>query len=183
MTGRAKLAGQVVAVVVVAALFGLLGWKVLKGDGGDAQIGKPAPAFSLPHLVNGEEVSLERYRGKPVVINFFASWCLPCKDEAPVLEQTWKQHRGEGLVVLGVDAQDFRGDGRRFARRYGLTYPIVYDGKGSTLGRYGLTGFPETYFVGRDGKIVAQKVVGGIDVNDTNRERFRQGVEQALAEQ
>ena len=100
-----------------------------------------------------------------------------------MLEQTWKQHRGDGLVVLGVDAQDFRGDGRRFAKRFGLSYPIVYDGKGSTLGRYGLTGFPETYFVGRDGTIVAQKVVGGIDVSDENRERFRDGVEKALAEQ
>jgi cytochrome c biogenesis protein CcmG, thiol:disulfide interchange protein DsbE len=183
MTGRAKLAGQVVAVGVVAALIGLLAWKVLKGDGGDASIGQTAPTFTLPHLSDGSEISLAAYRGKPVVINFFASWCLPCKDEAPVLEQTWRKHRGSGLVVLGIDAQDFRADGRRFARRFGLTYPIAYDGKGSTLGRYGLSGFPETYFVGRDGTIVAEKVVGGIDVNDANRERFREGVEKALAEQ
>ena len=183
MTGRAKLAGQVVAVGVVAALIGLLGWKVLKDDGGDAQIGQPAPAFTLPHLSRSTELSLAAYRGKPVVINIFASWCLPCKDEAPVLEETWRKHRADGLVVLGIDAQDFRGDGRRFVKRFGLTYPVAYDGKGSTVGRYGLTGFPETYFVGRDGRIVAEKVVGGIDVNDTNRERFRQGVEKALAEQ
>ncbi len=183
MTGRAKLAGQVIAVGVVAGLIGLLGWKVLKGDDGDAQIGRAAPAFTLPHLSESTQLSLDAYRGKPVVINFFASWCLPCKDEAPVLEQTWKEHRADGLVVLGIDAQDFRGDGRRFVERFGLTYPVAYDGKGSTLGRYGLTGFPETYFVGRDGTIVADKVVGGIDINDTNRERFRQGVEKALAEQ
>jgi cytochrome c biogenesis protein CcmG, thiol:disulfide interchange protein DsbE len=183
MAGRAKLAGQVVAVGVVAALIGLLGWKVLQDDEGNASIGRAAPGFVLPGLFDGKPVSLAAYRGKPVVINFFASWCLPCKDEAPVLEQTWKEHRGDGLVVLGIDAQDFRGDGRRFVKRFGLTYPVVYDGKGSTLGRYGLTGFPETYFVGRDGTIVAEKVVGGIDVNDDNRERFRQGVEKALAEQ
>jgi cytochrome c biogenesis protein CcmG, thiol:disulfide interchange protein DsbE len=183
VTGRAKLAGQVVAVGVVAALIALLAWKVLQDDGGDAQIGRAAPTFTLPHLSDGSEISLAAYRGKPLVINFFASWCLPCKDEAPVLEQTWRRHRGDGLVVLGIDAQDFRADGRRFAKRFGLTYPIAYDGKGSTLGRYGLTGFPETYFVGRDGRIVAEKVVGGIDVSDANRERFRQGVEKALAEQ
>lgn len=183
MTGRAKLAGQVVAIGVVAALIALLAWKLLQDDGGATFVGEQAPAFTLPHLSDGSEISLARYRGKPLVVNFFASWCLPCKDEAPVLERTWREHRDEGLVVLGIDAQDFRADARRFVKRFGLTYPVAYDGKGSTLGRWGLTGFPETYFVGRDGTIVAEKVVGGIDVNEQNRERFRRGVERALAEQ
>jgi cytochrome c biogenesis protein CcmG, thiol:disulfide interchange protein DsbE len=180
MTGRAKLAGQVVAVGVIAALIGLLGWKVLKGDEGDAQIGRAAPTFTLPHLSDGSEISLEQYRGKPIVINFFASWCLPCKDEAPVLEQTWKQHRGDGLVVLGVDAQDFRGDARRFAKRYKLTYPIVYDGRGSTLGKWGVTGFPETFFVDRSGHLVGERIQGGVDT-ERNQAAFAAGIQAALA--
>jgi cytochrome c biogenesis protein CcmG, thiol:disulfide interchange protein DsbE len=182
MARRAKLAGQVAAVAVVAALLGLLGWKVLQDEDTDLGVGDPAPAFELSRLTGDGEPSLARYRGKALVINFFASWCLPCKDEAPILQETWERHRGDGLVVLGIDAQDFRGDGRRFVERYGLTYPVVFDGKGSTLGRYGLTGFPETYFVGRDGRIAAQKVVGGIEV-EQNRERYEAGVEAALARQ
>jgi cytochrome c biogenesis protein CcmG/thiol:disulfide interchange protein DsbE len=182
MARRAKLAGQVAAVAVVVALLGLLGWKVLKGEASAAGVGEPAPEFSLPRLSGEGELSLAGYRGKALVINFFASWCLPCKDEAPILQATWERHRGDGLVVLGIDAQDFRGDGRRFVKRHGLTYPVVFDGKGSTLGRFGLTGFPETYFVGRDGTIVAEKVVGGIEI-EQNRERYDAGVEAALASQ
>jgi cytochrome c biogenesis protein CcmG/thiol:disulfide interchange protein DsbE len=182
VTGRAKLVGQVVAVGVVAALLALLGWKVLKGSGDSAGVGEPAPHFTLDRLSGDGAVSLADYRGKPLVINFFASWCLPCKDEAPILQQTWERYRDRGLVVLGVDAQDFRGDGRRFVRKHGLTYPVAFDGKGSTLGRFGLTGFPETYFVAPDGTIAAEKVVGGIDAGD-NRERYDAGVEAVLAEQ
>jgi cytochrome c biogenesis protein CcmG, thiol:disulfide interchange protein DsbE len=182
MTGRAKLVGQIAAVGIVAALLALLGWKVLKGSGDSAGVGQPAPAFALERLTGDGKLSLASYQGKPLVINFFASWCLPCKDEAPILEQTWRRYRDRGLVVLGVDAQDFRGDGRRFVKDHGLTYPIAFDGKGSTLGRFGLTGFPETYFVARDGTIAAEKVVGGIDAGE-NREKFDAGVEAALSRQ
>ena len=182
MAGRAKLLGQIAAVLVVVSLLGLLGWKVLKGEEQAAGIGEPAPPFVLQALDGEGDISLESYRGKALVINFFASWCLPCKDEAPILQETWERHRDEGLVVLGIDAQDFRGDGRRFVKRFGLTYPVAFDGKGSTLGRFGLTGFPETYFVGRDGTIAAEKVVGGIEV-EANRERYEAGVEAVLAEQ
>jgi cytochrome c biogenesis protein CcmG, thiol:disulfide interchange protein DsbE len=180
VAGRVKLVGQVAAVAVVAALLALLGWKVLQGDESAAGVGEPAPEFSLPELNGDRELSLASYYGKALVVNFFASWCAPCKDEAPILQETWERHRDEGLVVLGIDAQDFRGDGRRFVERYGLTYPVVFDGKGSTLGRFGLTGFPETYFVGRDGRIAAEKVVGGIEV-EQNREQYEAGVRAALA--
>jgi cytochrome c biogenesis protein CcmG, thiol:disulfide interchange protein DsbE len=182
LAGRAKLVGQVAAVGVVAAMLGLLGWKVLKGGEETSDVGEPAPAFALERLTGEGEISLEEYRGKPLVINFFASWCLPCKDEAPILQETWEQHRDKELVVLGIDARDFRGDGRKFVERHGLTFPIAFDGKGSTLGRFGLTGFPETYFIARDGTIAAEKVVGGIDI-EGNRERYDAGVAAVLAEQ
>ena len=81
------------------------------------------------------EISLADYRGKALVLNFWASWCEPCKNEAPLLEETWQRYRNEGLVVIGIDAQDFRTDAQRFVERYGLTYLMAFDGHGSSLGR------------------------------------------------
>lgn len=177
-----RLAGQVLAVALVAALLGLLVWKVVKSSDGGAAAelasGRTptAPAFTLQRLDKDGELSLASLRGKVVVLNFWASWCLPCKEEAPRLQQAWERWRDDGVVVLGVDAQDFRGDARRFMKRFGLTYPVVYDGKGSTLGRYGVTGFPETYFVSRDGKLVGIRVAGEI-----SNDELETGIKAALA--
>lgn len=119
-----------------------------------------APSFSLPRL-NGEgSLALRSLRGKAVVLNFWASWCIPCKQEAPLLETAANKYRAIGVVVVGIDAQDFRSDARRFMQRYGLTYPIVRDGGGSTLTRYDVTGFPETWFVDRSGHVVGEHVTG-----------------------
>jgi cytochrome c biogenesis protein CcmG/thiol:disulfide interchange protein DsbE len=79
---------------------------------------------------------------------------VPCKDEAPFLEQVWRSNRDRGVVVLGLDAKDFRADARRFADRYGLTFPLVYDGPGDAIDEYGVTGFPETFVIDREGRVV-----------------------------
>lgn len=179
---RVRLAGQVLAVALVAALLGLLVWKVAKGSDGGAAAelaqGKSplAPAFTLPRLDTDGELSLASLAGKVVVLNFWASWCLPCKEETPRLQRAWERWRDQGVVIVGVDAQDFRADAKRFTRRFGVTYPVVYDGKGSTLGRYGVTGFPETYFVGRDGRLVGERVQG--EISD---EQLEQGIRAALS--
>ena len=186
MAGGAKLVGQVLAVALLAALLGLLVWKVARGsDGGaSAQLAQgknpTAPDFTLERLDEPGTLSMASLRGKPVVVNFWASWCIPCKDEAPVLEQAWRDHRDDGLVVLGVDAQDFKRDARSFMRRFGITYPVVHDGKGSTLGRWGVSGFPETFCVDRRGRIVGEKINGSVDA-EQNRDRFRRCLALALA--
>jgi thiol-disulfide isomerase/thioredoxin len=187
MAGRARVVAQGVAVAAVLGLLVLLIWKTSFADSGGAAAelqkgGSPlAPNFTLERLdTAGGELTLSSLRGKAVVLNFWASWCIPCKGEAPLLEEAWQKHRSRGLVVVGVDAQDFRGDARSFMKRYALTYPVVYDGKGSTLGRFGVSGFPETFFVGRDGRLVGEHIVGGLDV-DENRKRFAEGIELALA--
>lgn len=179
---------QAVALAGVLALLGLLVWKVVAGDGGgaadalDRGESVAAPGFTLERLDAagaGEQLSLSDLEGKPLVVNFWASWCIPCKDEAPVLQETYERYRDQGLVVLGIDAQDFRKDARGFLERFGLTYPVVYDGKGSTLGKWGVTRFPETFFVDRSGKLVGERISGGVDI-ERNREAYDRGIALAL---
>jgi cytochrome c biogenesis protein CcmG, thiol:disulfide interchange protein DsbE len=156
---RLKLAGQVLALAVVAGLIGLFVWQLTSDDGtqiiADVRAGKtpPAPAFSLPSLQGDRRVALSSYEDKVIVLNFWASWCVPCKAEAPRLQEAWEKHRKDGLVVLGVDVHDFDRDGRRFLRRYGVTYPNAHDGRGLVLGDYGGLPLPKTFFL-KDGKIV-----------------------------
>lgn len=184
---RIQRAAQVVALVGVAALLGLLVWRVAFHDttGAADQLAKGelvhAPAFTLDRLDTDGQLGVADLRGKAVVVNFWASWCIPCRDEAPVLQQTYERYRDRGLVVLGVDVNDFRQDARRFMKRYGLTYPVVYDGKGSTVGKWGVRGFPETFFVDRTGKLVGERIEGAVDI-ERNRDSFERGVALALGD-
>ena len=181
MSGRLRVGAQVAAVGVVAALLGLLAWKVAQGDSEVttqlARGGTPeAPAFTLERLDRKGELALESLRGKALVLNFWASWCGPCKDETPLLQEAWSRWRNKGVVFVGVDVKDFRGDAKKFLARYGVTYPNVFDGKGSTVGRYGVTGFPETYFVDARGK-VRYRIAGPVE----DAEELDDGIERALA--
>ncbi len=187
MRGRARLAAQVAAVALVAALLALLGWRTLREDEGQGlaravSTGKPVPApgFDLERLDADGRISLDSLRGKPTVINFWASWCVPCEEEVPLLERAWQDRRDEGLVVLGIDVQDFKSDARRFARENGITYPIVHDGPGEVMRRYDLTGLPETYFLDRQGRLVCGHIIGGVHVDDTIEEKFRACVDEIL---
>jgi cytochrome c biogenesis protein CcmG/thiol:disulfide interchange protein DsbE len=188
--GLPKRVAQGLALVAVGALLGLLIWKVATRDSGGAAAKLaagngapvPAPLFTLPRIggIPGSEqggpISLVSLRGKVVVLNFWASWCIPCKQESPRLQEAYVKYRGEGVVVLGVDAQDFTGDARRFATKYALTYPIIHDGSGKWLTPYGVTGFPETFFVDRRGNLVGERVQGEISAKE-----LEAGIKRALA--
>jgi cytochrome c biogenesis protein CcmG/thiol:disulfide interchange protein DsbE len=181
MAASVRRVGQAVAVAIVLALLALLVWRVIDTqDGGAAaaiQRGEEprAPSFALERLDRPGRLDLETLRGKAVVLNFWASWCLPCKKEAPLLEAASKRWASD-VVVVGIDANDFSGDARRFMKRYGITYPIVHDGPGDLLDDYGLSGFPETFFVRRDGRL-SSWVQG-----ELSKEEIETGIRQALEE-
>jgi cytochrome c biogenesis protein CcmG/thiol:disulfide interchange protein DsbE len=173
MTARLKLGAQVLAVGLVALLLALLIWKVAQGSGNEAKVGKAAPNFSLRRIDAPGNLQLASLRGKVVVLNFWASWCYPCNQEAPALEAATKKW-GNRVVVLGVDVNDPVSDARGFARKYRLSYPLVHDNHNVTSPKYGLTGLPETFFIDRTGKVVVH-VPGEVAAPE-----LRDGVEEAL---
>jgi cytochrome c biogenesis protein CcmG/thiol:disulfide interchange protein DsbE len=134
----------------------------------------PAPDFTLDVLQPGTggnrrlaravadgRLSLRELRGSPVVLNFWASWCVPCRDEAFDLQGTWTTQAATGAIVLGLDMQDITGDARGFIREFKLTYPMVRDGGDGTAHRYGTTGIPETFFISPRGEVVSH-VIGAV---------------------
>jgi cytochrome c biogenesis protein CcmG, thiol:disulfide interchange protein DsbE len=157
-----KLGAQAVAVAVVGALLVVLVWR-LTHQTPPPKVGAPAPVFTLRRLDGSGRVSLASFRGKTVVLNFWASWCDPCKREAPQLERLWQQERGTGLVVLGVDSNDSTGDARRFVSAHGITYPVVADPRGLVAAnRYDIAGLPVTYVIDPRGRVVGGRVLGPI---------------------
>jgi cytochrome c biogenesis protein CcmG, thiol:disulfide interchange protein DsbE len=170
----AKLTGQVVALAAVAGLLGLLVWR-LTHQSHPPKVGGPAPAFSALQLRGDGRLALRSLRGKAVVINFFQSYCVPCKSEAPALQQAYAQYRKQGVVFLGVDYWDSIAAGRKFVDRHGVTYLVVRDPGGTVADRYGVTGTPETFFVDRRGRLVGAHILGPIN-EGSNRTLFRESL-------
>ena len=179
-----KLGAQALAVAAVAGLFALLIWRVVHQNRNTVAVqvahGKtgPAPAFDLPRLDGNGRVTLTSLRGKAVVVNFWASWCNPCKQEAPGLERTWKALGRKGLVVVGIDANDVSGDARRFAAKHRLTYPLVH-APTTIWDDWGVSGVPETFFVDRRGRLVDVHIDGNV-LASGNKAEFERGVRLAL---
>jgi cytochrome c biogenesis protein CcmG/thiol:disulfide interchange protein DsbE len=173
-----KVAAQTLALGAVAGLLVLLVWKVVQQETGGAATNEAAPAFDLPKLEGEGRVSLASLRGRAVVLNFWASWCDPCRDESPYLERLWREKRAQGLVLVGVNEEDVSKDARRFARRYGLSYPLVRDKSGGLRDDYRLRGYPETFVVDRRGRVV-ERVAGPVH-RGKGRERFERAVARAL---
>jgi cytochrome c biogenesis protein CcmG/thiol:disulfide interchange protein DsbE len=113
----------------------------------------PAPAFELPRFDEGT-LSLASLRGQYVLVNFWASWCIPCRDEAPLLERAWREYRARGLVVVGVNIQDLEPEARKFIAEFKVSYPNVRDRDGRVSRAYGTTGVPESFFIDREGRVV-----------------------------
>ena len=152
------------------------GFRVNPRDIPTPLIDRPAAAFALTSYA-GEPVSLDAYRGRVVVVNFWASWCHPaCYEEAPVLERNWRAYRDRDVVVLGVDIQDRAEAAKKFIADFSLTFPNALDAAGRVSVDYGVYGVPETFFIDRRGRIRAKHVGAVTD------EAFRRQVERLLAE-
>ncbi len=123
-----------------------------------------APDFQLTTLT-GQSVKLSDLRGKVVVLNFWASWCVPCKDEQPALDALAKTYNGRGVAFVGINIQDNQRDANGFVQQFGITYPVASDPSGAVYINYGVVGVPETYVVTRDGRI-GRKLVGPVDPID-----------------
>jgi cytochrome c biogenesis protein CcmG/thiol:disulfide interchange protein DsbE len=143
----------ILALLAVVAVVGLLVFGLLSKGSTGVGLGELAPAGALPRLDGKGSGSLADYRGRWVLVNFWASWCIPCREEAPVLEGFQRRHGGSRFTVLGIDTRDLSGDGRRFVRQYGLTYPQLRDGDGQRAHDFGTSGVPENFLVDPQGKL------------------------------
>lgn len=158
-----RKSGIFVSITVLAVLT-LFGWSIFtdrpassEAEPNAVRSGRFATDFSLT-LFSGEKFTLAEQRGKPVLVNFWASWCPPCKEEAPVLERAWKAFKDRGVVFVGVDVWDTEPDAKAFMQKYGVTYPNGPDPSGEVAIEYGVTGLPETWFINRDGRLVRRWV-------------------------
>jgi cytochrome c biogenesis protein CcmG/thiol:disulfide interchange protein DsbE len=126
----------------------------VRGTGGD--VGSPAPDFRLPALDGHGDERLADYRGRPVIVNFWASWCNPCRQEFPLLKQALRDHRRQRLAVIGVTFQDIPSDSRAFVKRQQATWPQGVDDGGAVASAFGVRAIPQSFFVRADGTIAAR---------------------------
>jgi cytochrome c biogenesis protein CcmG, thiol:disulfide interchange protein DsbE len=148
-----------VVFIAVLAVIGLLGYGLLNKSAKALEPGETMPTTALPKLDGQGTGSVADYRGRWVLVNVWASWCVPCRDESPALERFYRAHRGQRFTILGVDSNDLSDDALSFVRRYGVTYPQLRDGSGDfSQGELGTTGVPESFLVGPDGKLALHRL-------------------------
>lgn len=187
-----------VGSTVALALIALLLWGTLTAAPGttiDDSLAQsrpvPAPSFRLEVLERGRlgdrlsarvspaladgRLSAEELRGTPYVLNFWASWCIPCREEAPLLQRTWEDARRRGVLFVGLDMQDVRQDARDFLRDFDIDYLNIRDPGDTVARRYEVTGIPETFFISARGEIVGH-VIGVVTA-----EQMRTGIAAAVA--
>jgi cytochrome c biogenesis protein CcmG, thiol:disulfide interchange protein DsbE len=175
--------GLVAILSLIAALLALLAYGLTASSPDDTIDGRlaqrraaEAPALELKVLQQGslgpltdelrpaladDRLALDELRGIAVVLNFWASWCPPCRSEAPLLERTWRSLRGQGVVMLGLNMQDLTGDARDFVREFRISYPNVRDQSDDVAIDWGVAALPETFFIDARGRVVGH-VIGAV---------------------
>src|SRR3972149_311450 len=147
---------KLAVLLAILLLLGLLGYAVFGNKvfiKSSPIVGQQASGFTL-NLFNGEKLELSNLRGKAVLLNFWASWCIPCKDEAPALGAAWKKFKDKQVVFIGVNVWDDKDSALLYLKQFGGEYENGMDPKGEIAVEYGVGGVPETYFIDTSGKIV-----------------------------
>lgn len=167
-TKRAVRIWQAIFIGVPLLFLVLLAVRLWQTNTSEQRAAGDAPSFTFTTF-EGETISLADLRGKGVVLNFWASWCDPCREEAALLEQTWQQEQANGIVFLGLDYLDQEPAAKAYLAEYQVTYPNGPDLQSKAARDYGIKGVPETFFISPDGKI-AFMVIGPI-VNESQMEQ------------
>ncbi len=171
---RWSSAGRVGAYAVVLALLGLLAWGLIKVRAGPLQSGL-APDFTLTSF-DGQTVTLSELHGQVVVINFWASWCPPCREEAAYLEQTWRKYQDNGVVFIGVDYVDTEKEALAYIDEFDLTYLNGPDVATRISQAYNIQGVPETFFVAKNGEL------RGVHIGPLYPPQLEEKIDELLAE-
>lgn len=172
----AAIALAVAGVLALTALLalGLANRSPVTGRSGATRIDKPAPNINMPLYDEGRMTPAD-YADKPVVVNFWASWCGPCRQEAPIFERLSQEYGERGVLFIGVNIQDATTDAEAYLREFDITYPNGRDENGSISVDYGVIGIPVTFFINRDG--VVQRRWAGV-MRET---QLRQWIDELVA--
>ena len=160
------------ALILLLLLRILAAGRAVSADPASPIVGHHAPDFAIQTWTwdgsASQTVRLAAYKGHPILINFWASWCEACKEEEPVLEAAWEKYRPQGVAFIGVAFQDHEKEGTAFLRQYHVTFPSGPDPSGTSAINYALTGTPETVFINHQG-VVVKKIIGAIDDGTLDR--------------
>lgn len=173
----ARRAAEVLALALVFGLLALLVWR-LTHQPSHPKFGQRAPDFNLALLNGNGRLALGALEGKALLVNFWSSTCVPCVAESSTLESLYRRDRAKGLVVVGIDPEDFKSDARSFIARHHVTFPNVNDVGFRVADRYGVTGTPESFVIDRHGRIV-DILIGPIDA-PVNRDRLAADLKKLL---
>ena len=171
---RRRTLGLTVGAVLILVLMAIFGWKLFKGAQTQVDSGL-APDFTLS-LFDGGQLTLSELHGQVVVVNFWASWCIPCRDEAPILEQAWRRYRDRGVVFVGVAYLDTDKESKAFLEEFKVTYPNGPDLGTKIAPAYRLAGVPETFFIDKNGQ------VADLEIGPLTETRLVSAIEKLLEE-
>jgi cytochrome c biogenesis protein CcmG/thiol:disulfide interchange protein DsbE len=163
LTVRSIGAGFLLLVILsfmILMIWGLLNKTSTTGKSGSTRLEKAAPEFTLS-LLNGEDLVLADHIGKPIVINFWASWCPPCREEAKILEKVWRTYKAKDVLFIGIGIQDSTEDAESYLKLFDISYPNGLDHDGRITVDYGVIGLPVTFLINETG-VVETRWVGAI---------------------